>query len=371
MGNCEIDSWTKSTSKHSDDPTPAASGDHDYTVPPASTQDKLEAAQQEIDNLKRQVVMLQDTAFGLERFCDDPGVINFYTGFKNYATLLAVFNALQPTAQSMIRWAQIQRNSSDIKKIKLEVFRSESLALIDQFFLFLCRVRRGFPEKDLSVRFNVSQASVSRLLITWSNYLYCMLGCLPIWASRATIDSTMPSFFKELYPKTRVVLDCTEIKVQTPSSKVLNSETYSSYKSHTTFKSLIGITPCGAVSFVSSLYTGAIGDKTITALSGILDLLEPNDEVMADKGFLIEDLLNKRQASLVIPPFLREKSRFTAEEVKQTNQIARLRIHVERAIRRIKEYHVFDGVLPLTMAASINQIWTVCAILTNFRGNLF
>lgn len=54
-----------------------------------------------------------------------------------------------------------------------------------------------------------------------------------------------------------------------------------------------------------------------------------------------------------------------------THNIARMRIHVERALRRIKEYHIFDAVIPLNLAPSINQIWTVCVILTNFRGPLF
>ena len=126
-----------------------------------------------------------------------------------------------------------------------------------------------------------------------------------------------------------------------------------------------------SVSFISSLYTGAISDKEITSRSGLIDLLDPDDQVMADKGFLIQDLLAPKNASLVIPPFLGEKGHFSQAEVEKTHEVARLRIHVERAIRRIKEYHILDGVIPLNLAASVNQIWTVCAILTNFRGPLF
>lgn len=54
---------------------------------------------------------------------------------------------------------------------------------------------------------------------------------------------------------------------------------------------------------------------------------------MADKGFLIADLLDKKQASLIITPFLGEKGKFSSCEVAQTYEIARLRIHVERAVR--------------------------------------
>jgi hypothetical protein len=350
--------------------TPPVSSDHDYTIQ-TTTNDQLEAAQEQIVDLEEKLVAMEKRLFSLERFTSDPHLINFYTGFKDYKTLKSLFIALQPNAETMIRWTQMQRHSSNIDNIRLNAIRNEALPLIDQFFMFLCRVRQGFPEQDLSVRFNISQSSVSRILITWSNYLYSMLGSLRLWPSRSVVDRNMPQCFKETYPHVRVILDCTEIKVQTPSSKVLNSEMYSNYKSHTTFKSLIGITPCGAVAFISSLYTGCVSDKAITALSGILDLLEPNDQVMADKGFLIEDLLDKKQASLIIPPFLGEKGKFSAAEVAQTHEIARLRIHVERAIRRIKEYHIFDGVIPLNLASSISQIWAVCAILTNFRGPLF
>lgn len=150
------------------------------------------------------------------------------------------------------------------------------------------------------------------------------------------MNENMPESFRITYPFTRVTLDCTEEKVQTPSSKVLNSQIYSNYKNHTTFKGLIGITPCGTVSFISSVYTGWISDKEITARSGILDLLEENDDVMADKGFLIQDLLKAKNAGLVIPPFIGAKRKLSKNEVSMTHSIARLEIHVERANRRVK-----------------------------------
>ncbi|XP_048743288.2 uncharacterized protein LOC125656743 [Ostrea edulis] len=314
---------------------PMISKDHDYTVEPSSPNSKLEAAQKEIDVLQCQVEGLKAEKFGVQRFSLDAKLINFYTGFTNYKTFVSIFTALQPTATTMVRWTQMQRHSSNIDKIKTTPFKDDcmSLSLIDQFFMFMCRVRQGFPEQDLAVRFNISQASVSRILITWANYLYAMFGSLCIWPSRRIVDQNMPACFKCTYPNTRVILDCTEIKVQTPSSKVLNSETYSNYKNHTTFKSLIGITPFGSVSVVSSLYTGCISDKDISARSGIIDLIEENDQVMLDKGFLIQDLLDTKHATVVIPPFLGHKGKFSQEEVGKTHEITRLRIHVERAIR--------------------------------------
>ena len=121
------------------------------------------------------------------------------------------------------------------------------------FFLFLVRVKQGFPIEDLAVRFKVSPSTVSRVFLTWANFLYFVLGKISIWPTKVQAKANLPDCFKLTYPNTSVILDSTEIKVQTPSSKVLNSEFYSSYKSHTTYKGFVGISPNRSVTFVSSL----------------------------------------------------------------------------------------------------------------------
>ena len=152
---------------------------------------------------------------------------------------------------------------------------------------------------------------------------------------------------------------------------LLQSQLYSSYKSNTTLKGLIGIAPHGAITFVSSLYTDSISDKEITRCSGILDLLEAHDSVKVDKGFDIEDLLRSKKVSLNLPPFLQSQTRFSAQDALQTKTIAKVRlIHVERAIRRIKEFHLFDSDISLSIVGSVNQLYTVACLLTNFQGAL-
>lgn len=54
-----------------------------------------------------------------------------------------------------------------------------------------------------------------------------MLGSLPIWISREKVKSTMPPKFQRYYPNVRVILDCTEIALETASSLTLQSETFS------------------------------------------------------------------------------------------------------------------------------------------------
>lgn len=58
-------------------------------------------------------------------------------------------------------------------------------------------------------------------------------------------------------------------------------------------KGLIGISPGGATTFVSELYTGSISDREIVIRSGFLDLpFDEKDLVMADTGFTVYDLLH-------------------------------------------------------------------------------
>lgn len=101
-------------------------------------------------------------------------------------------------------------------------------------FLTLCRLRFGLPEQDLAFRFQVSQPTVSRIFITWVNFLYVKFKEVPICVSRDTVDKYMPTSFQSQYPRTRCVIDATEIYIQIPSNPTAQQITFSSYKNHNT-----------------------------------------------------------------------------------------------------------------------------------------
>ena len=117
--------------------------------------------------------------------------------------------------------------------------------------------------------------------------------------------------------------------------------------------------------YFSSL--GSISDVELTRVCGFLDALKdkPGVSIMADKGFTIRDLLQKINVNLNIPAFMNEKQ-FSAEGVDKVRKIASVRIHVERAIGRIKTFQILKGMIPISMARLSNQIIFVCAFLTNF-----
>ena len=150
------------------------------------------------------------------------------------------------------------------------------------------------------------------------------------WPSKDQIVHFMPPVFKTFYPDLVSIIDCTEIQMESPSSLDNRSLCYSSYKSRTTMKALIGITPNGVVSFCSDLYCGSISDIQIVKESGYLSHLNRGDTVMADKGFTIQDELAEVGAKLAMPHFLKGKAQFSKQESDHNKKIASLRIHVER-----------------------------------------
>ena len=121
--------------------------------------------------------------------------------------------------------------------------RPPALSNQEQCFLYLAWLKNGFSLAHMSFLFNISVPTVSRYLITWSNFCYFSLGSIPIWPTREQIDEIMPDDFKNTYPTTRCIIDCTELYCQRPGSLAIQSALYSTYKSHVTYKGLVGISP--------------------------------------------------------------------------------------------------------------------------------
>ncbi|XP_056334598.1 uncharacterized protein LOC130245848 [Danio aesculapii] len=343
--------------------------DHDYACQPSPGH--LDAAAQRIRELEAKVrqleVQLGDLSASklhINRYCATDEDFRFYTRFPSEKVFWTFWESVAPSASRLVYWSKAQRDSgsADVDKPG----SNRKLALVDELFLYCCRVAAGLKEKVIADIFGISTATVTKLIITWANYLYLVLGSLPIWMSREQVTALMPAKLAEYYPNLRVIVDCTEIKCESPSSLTLQSETFSVYKNHTTFKALIGIAPCGVITFVSKLFTGSISDQEITKQCGILRLLEPGDACMADKDFAIDQMLSDVGACLIIPPFKRGAC-FSKENTEKTQSIARLRTLVDRAIRRIKEYHIWDSTVPLALSGSVNQLWTTCCLMSNFQ----
>ena len=70
---------------------------------------------------------------------------------------------------------------------------------------------------------------------------------------------------------------------------------------------------------------GNISDKKLVLESGILKLFECGDSIMADRGFLIDEILPPG-VKLNVPPLLNKTGQLTLNERTTTRRIASLRI---------------------------------------------
>ena len=112
-------------------------------------------------------------------------------------------------------------------------------------------------------------------------------------------------------------------------------------------KFLVGITPTGVFSFIPPLWTG--------------------DAVLADKGFLVRDLLAFKKVKLISPAYCRGP-RLSSKAVTHTRRVAALiRSHVERAILQLKHFRILFGVVPVLLEMMLDRIVLVCAALANLN----
>jgi hypothetical protein len=168
----------------------------------------------------------------------------------------------------------------------------------------------------------------------------------------------------------RCIIDCTEVFIEKPSGHLAQAVTYSDYKKHNTVKYLVGVTPSGSICFTSEGWGGRTSDKQITIRSGFLNQLTRGDLIMADKGFLIEDELNMRDCKLLIPPGRRGAIQMSRKDVITTKKVANLRIHVERAIGRLKQFRVIKNCVRLADIRLLDDIFIIACAISNMSEAL-
>ncbi|KAK9977036.1 hypothetical protein ABG768_018857 [Culter alburnus] len=282
------------------------------------------------------------------RRCNDESRV-----FASYKNFQVFWKLVEPAVNTkMVQWC-----NSYIPPLCITVSRPNTrpntnlkLQPIDEFLLFLMHLSVGLPLRDLAERFDIHRTTASRIIASWTHFLFNLLGSQRLWIPRETVKTHLPPEFSA-FPDTQEVLDCTEIFCQTPSSLLLQSEVFSTYKSHATFTAMIGMAPHGAFTFIFKL-------------SGIANLLTLDMAIMMDKGFLVDNLA---PCKVYRPAFLLRNTQMSRDDVRQTQSIAHLRVYVERCIRRVKENKLFDRDIPLSVCGSIEELFIVACFLINYQ----
>ncbi len=291
--------------------------------------------------------------FGIEALQDDPDMIRFYTSFRDYGHFKFFLHCLGPAAH-------------DLKyKSKLEVE--------DELFLTLIKLRLNKEDEELAFFFKVSKPTVGRIFHTWLNFLFYQLKDLDLWPSREVIDAHMPFDFKKKFPSTRVIIDGTEIPIERPGSVQAQQATWSSYKNKNTLKVLVGISPHGAVTFVSHAYGGSASDRQIVERSDLLakkDMFDRGDSIMADKGFIVQDLFCSKGVYVNMPTFLKGVNQLPAVKVANDQKISSKRVHVERVIGAAKTFKILSQRLTHHYRKLGGKILFVSLVIHNFRPSI-
>ena len=131
---------------------------------------------------------------------------------------------------------------------------SANMLLSECLLLVLMHLRLSLQVQDLSCHFGLTVPRVSDVFQKWINSMFTCLKFLIIWIPQEVVYAKMPQIFKDLYPYTKCIIDCSEIFIECPYSYRARARMYSIYKKHNTVKFHIGITTKGVISFLSKYW---------------------------------------------------------------------------------------------------------------------
>lgn len=102
--------------------------------------------------------------------------------------------------------------------------------------------------------------------------------------------------------------------------------------------------------------------------SEFLEIQDAADRIMAERGFPIQNDLILRQCILEIPPSSSSgQEQMTKAKVLQTKKVANIRIHVERAINRVKWFSILGHTLTISLIPLMDPLCASDGITLRFR----
>ena len=95
-------------------------------------------------------------------------------------------------------------------------------------------------------------------------------------------------------------------------------------------------------------------------------LAQRGNRRLAVKGFIVQHILDDYGVRIDTPVKLERKKQFTEEEDVHNRKNSQVRVHVERAIRRIKVFRILQGNIPICYGHLLSKLWKVCSWLIVF-----
>ena len=198
-----------------------------------------------------------------ETIYNDKDKCKYFTGLDPEQFII-LFNFLEPAKESLQYWGT---------SCKSKIF---NFSLEEQLFITLLRLRRGFNLSTLAYFYNVSEATIRRIVTIWIMFMFHHFKDHRhlIFPDRDVLKNFAPHVFRK-FKNIRCSIDYTEFFCEMPQDYGQQGNNYSNYKHHCTMKCLIAVTPTGGACFVSDLFEGSIDDVRIFGESGILNYINP------------------------------------------------------------------------------------------------
>lgn len=243
----------------------------------------------------------------------------------------------------------------------------------EHILLCLKKIRLNTTFSELGDQFGISLSYASKIFMKSVSLIASVLHPFIIKSNKRLVKQNLPMAFRHKYYNIYCIIDCLEIEIQKPSKSVEQALSWSEYKKANTAKYLISSTPDGIINYISPGYSGRITDVLLVQNCNFLDSLEPGVSILADRGFKhIEELLLQKGINLVRPPSVSSNSKLSKQDVTKTKQIASLRIHIERVIRRLREFSMLKphSVVNKKLLKYLDDCVVIACAMINLQDSL-
>lgn len=243
----------------------------------------------------------------------------------------------------------------------------------EHILLCLKKIRLNTPFSELGDQFSMSLSYASKIFMKSVVLIASVLHSFIIKPNKRSVKRNLPMAFRHKYHNVYCIIDCFEIEIQKPSKSVEQALTWSEYKKANTAKYLISSTPDGIINYISPGYSGRITDVLLVQNCSFLDCLEPGMSILADRGFKhIEEHLLQKGIHLERPPSVSSNCKLSKQEVIKTKQIASLRIHIERIIRRLREFSMLKphSLINMKLLKYLDECVVIACALINLQDSI-
>jgi len=287
-------------------------------------------------------------------FVADEEIIKYFTGLPTFDVLKAMFCHIE---------MYMDASQHPISKFQ-------------QYILTLMCVRLNIGFDLLSHIFRVPVKIVSKIFSRVLQVMFSRYGALVSWPLRENLFPNVPLLYRETFGQQivvivdtlelSVVIDSIEVVMDRPSNHGPSPSTVvSDYSNQTYVKFLVGLSPQGAVLFISKGFGDNVSEKELVETSGFLQNLLPGDIILGQRGSSVHEVVQVTAKS--------SKMRVQPYEWNNHQDTSKLQIHVERTVDIFKRtFKFWSSGLPVEFfnvtneePAAVDKMILVCCALIN------